>query len=120
MLLMREGKTAEAEAEYRSALAVYRKLADQSPDVDEFRGGQASTRNALGILLSNRGKPTEAEAPSAGASGGRGSVISEEQVEPAPDNRDQGRRGRVADVPRRCGQVPPIGARRGELWSAAT
>jgi tetratricopeptide (TPR) repeat protein len=70
MLLMREGKTAEAEAEYRSALAVYRKLADQSPDVDEFRGGQASTRNALGILLSNRGKPTEAEAPSAGASGG--------------------------------------------------
>ena len=27
------------------ALAFYRKLADRSPDVDEFRGGLASTRN---------------------------------------------------------------------------
>ena len=26
-------------------LALYRKLADRSPDVDEFRGGLASTRN---------------------------------------------------------------------------
>jgi tetratricopeptide (TPR) repeat protein len=60
-LLMHAGKTAEAEAEYRSALAVYRKLADQSPSVDEFRGGQASTHNAMGILLSNTGKLAEAE-----------------------------------------------------------
>ncbi len=60
--LKRTGKVADAEAEYRSALALYRKLADQSRDVDEFRAGIASAHNALGIVLSNAGKPAEAEA----------------------------------------------------------
>ena len=46
-LLARAGKPAEAETEYREALALFRKLADDSPTVTEFRQGLVSARAAL-------------------------------------------------------------------------
>ena len=59
---METGKPAEAEAEYRKALAIYQKLADDNPAVTEFRSRLADSHNNLGWLLSNTGKPAEAEA----------------------------------------------------------
>ena len=56
------GKPAEAEAEYRAALAIYRKLADDHPAVTEFRRGLADSHILLGNLLSQTGKAAEAEA----------------------------------------------------------
>ena len=62
ILLSDTGKPAEAEAEFRKALAIRQKLADDNPAVTEFRSGLADSHNDLGILLSNTGKPAEAEA----------------------------------------------------------
>ena len=74
-LLSNTGKPAEAEAEYRKALALWQKLADDNPAVTGFRHWQetsatdtefrqwlAASHNNLGKLLSNTGKPAEAEA----------------------------------------------------------
>ena len=62
ILLSNTGKPAEAEAEYRKALALWQKLADDNPAVTEFRSSLAWSHHALGNLLSNTGKPAEAEA----------------------------------------------------------
>ena len=62
ILLSETGKPAEAEAEYRTALAIQQKLADDNPAVTEFRSSLATSHNNLGILLSQTGKPAEAEA----------------------------------------------------------
>ena len=56
------GRPAEAEAEYREALAIRRKLVDDNPADTEFRNRLAVSHNNLGILLSQTGKPSEAEA----------------------------------------------------------
>ena len=61
-LLSQTGKLKEAEAEYRAALAIHAKLADDNPAVTEFRSRLASIHNNLGVLLSQTGKPAEAEA----------------------------------------------------------
>ena len=61
-LLSKTGKPAEAEAEYRKALAIRQKLADDNPAVTGFRSSLADSHFDLGILLSNTGKPAEAEA----------------------------------------------------------
>ena len=61
-LLSNTGKPAEAEAEYRKALAIWQKLADDNPAVTGFRSSLADSHFDLGILLSNTGKPAEAEA----------------------------------------------------------
>ena len=58
----RRAEPAEAEAEYRKALAIQQKLADDNPAVTEFRSGLAHSHNNLGILLCETGKPAEAEA----------------------------------------------------------
>ena len=55
------GQVAEAEAEYREALAIQQKLVNDSPADRDFRGGLAQTHAILGILLHETGKPTEAE-----------------------------------------------------------
>jgi hypothetical protein len=47
---------------YRKALAVFQKLADNNPAATGFRGRQAARHNNLRMLLSNLGKPSEAEA----------------------------------------------------------
>jgi hypothetical protein len=47
---------------YRKSLAVFQKLADNNPAATGFRGRQAACHNNLGMLLSNLGKPSEAEA----------------------------------------------------------
>ena len=62
ILLGETGKPAEAEAEYRKALALWQKLADDNPAVTEFRSGLAESHGCLGALLSKTGKPAEAEA----------------------------------------------------------
>ena len=61
-LLSKTGKPAEAEAEYRKALAIRQKLADDNPADTDFRSGLADSHFNLGILLSSTGKPAEAEA----------------------------------------------------------
>ena len=61
-LLSKTGKPAEAEAEFRKALAIRQKLADDNPAATGFRSGLADSHFDLGILLSNTGKPAEAEA----------------------------------------------------------
>jgi tetratricopeptide (TPR) repeat protein len=47
---------------YRKSLAVFQKLADNNPAATGFRGRHAACHNNLGMLLSNLGKPSEAEA----------------------------------------------------------
>ena len=61
-LLSKTGKPAEAEAEYRKALAIWQKLADDNPAVTDFRSSLACSHRNLGDLLSKTGKPAEAEA----------------------------------------------------------
>ena len=58
----RRASQPEAEAEYRKAMAIGQKLADDNPAVTGFRSDLANSHNNLGILLSDTGKPSEAEA----------------------------------------------------------
>jgi tetratricopeptide (TPR) repeat protein len=55
------GKHAEAEAAYRRALGIAKKLADEFPTVPGYRGELAGDLNSLGWLLKVRGRPAEAE-----------------------------------------------------------
>ena len=61
-LLSKTGKPAEAEAEFRKAMAIYQKLADDDPAVTDYRNDLAWSHRALANLLSKTGKPAEAEA----------------------------------------------------------
>ena len=54
-------KPSESEAEFRKALAIEQKLADDYPAVAEFRSSLAYGHNTVGSMLSAR-KPSEAEA----------------------------------------------------------
>ena len=60
--LLLVGKPAEAEAEFRRALEIYQKLADDNPAVTKFRKRLAYSHYDLQYLLSDTGKPAEAEA----------------------------------------------------------
>ena len=62
MVLTQTGKPAEAEAEFRQALAIYQKLADDNPAVTGFRGSLGDNHYNLGVLLSITGRAAEAEA----------------------------------------------------------
>ena len=55
-------KKSEAEAEYRKAIALRQKLADDYPAVTEFRSDLARSHNNLGVLLNETGRQSEAEA----------------------------------------------------------
>ncbi len=55
-------RTKDAEPVFREALAMYRKLADEFPDVVEFRRGRSSGHFYLGDVLSMNGKPADGEA----------------------------------------------------------
>ena len=59
---MNTGKPAEAEAEYRKAMALYQKLADDDPAVTRLPRRPGVESLGLAKLLSNTGKPAEAEA----------------------------------------------------------
>ncbi len=61
-LLSKTGKPAEAEAEYRKALAIRQKLSDDNPADTGLRSSLADFHFNHGILLSGTGKPAEAEA----------------------------------------------------------
>ena len=58
------GRSWEAEAEYRQALAILQKLADDHPAVTEFRFFLANSHYSLGYLLLDTGRATEAEVES--------------------------------------------------------
>ena len=62
MLLSHSGKQSEAEAEYRKAIALYQKLADDYPAVTQYRSDLASCLNNLGLLLNHMGRQSESEA----------------------------------------------------------
>ncbi len=55
------GKLAEAANEFRAALAIDQKLADENPAVPEFRFNRARRHDFLGKILSDMGKPADAE-----------------------------------------------------------
>ena len=57
----RTGKSSEAEAEFRKALAIRQKLADDNPAVTEFRNALADCHSNLGCILPQTGKPAAAE-----------------------------------------------------------
>jgi tetratricopeptide (TPR) repeat protein len=59
-LLSHAGKPAEAEAEYRTALAIQQKLADDNPAVTEFRHFLAGSQSELGRLLARENRFPEA------------------------------------------------------------
>jgi serine/threonine protein kinase/tetratricopeptide (TPR) repeat protein len=61
-LLSMSGLWAEAETEYRRAIAIRQKLVDENPDVLQFRMGQADNHLALGNLILSTGRQKEAEA----------------------------------------------------------
>ncbi len=87
-LLASTGKPAEAEAEFRKALALRQKLADDNPAVTEFRSGLAYSHNDLGGLLSEQGQ--------AGGGGGR---VPQGAGDPAEAGRRQPRRHRIPQRP---------------------
>ena len=90
-LLAQTGKPAEAEAEYRTALAIQQKLADDNPAVTEFRSRLADSHNNLGVLLSETGRRRRRRPSTAGAG------------DPAEAGRRQPRRHRL---PQRPGAQP--------------
>jgi tetratricopeptide (TPR) repeat protein len=55
-------KPAEAEAEYRAAIREHQRVADEHPNVPDYRLWLARCHYRLGTLLANLGKPAEAEA----------------------------------------------------------
>ena len=67
ILLIRSGKSVEARAEFREALAAFRKvlalrkkMADANPTSVQFQSELAKAHAATGLLLSQTGKPAEA------------------------------------------------------------
>jgi serine/threonine protein kinase/tetratricopeptide (TPR) repeat protein len=56
------GKPVQAETEFRTALALYLKLAEENKAEPEFRRGQGSCHFYIGGALWNQGKPSEAQA----------------------------------------------------------
>ncbi len=54
------GKPSEADAEYRKALTIDQRLADENPAVPEFRSDIATSHVGLGLLLWKASKSTEA------------------------------------------------------------
>ena len=54
-------KLLEAEAEYRQAMALYQKLADDHPTVTDFRKRLADCHNQLGVLLMGTGTKADAD-----------------------------------------------------------
>ena len=56
ILLFQTGKAAEAEAEFREALALQQKLADDNPAVIDCRNRVAQSHMNLGSLLSQTAK----------------------------------------------------------------
>jgi Flp pilus assembly protein TadD len=61
-VLSETGKPAEGEAEFRQAIALRQKLADDNPADTEFRSHLAGSHNILGTLLGAMGKLPEAQA----------------------------------------------------------
>ncbi len=57
----RTGNLSEAERQYRDALAIQQKLADDNPTVADFRDSLGLSHDNLGLLLLATGKPSEAE-----------------------------------------------------------
>ncbi len=62
LLWLKMNKNAEAEAEFREALAIHQKLTDDNPANTTFRSALAHSQSDLSYLLLNTGKLAEAEA----------------------------------------------------------
>jgi tetratricopeptide (TPR) repeat protein len=60
-LLASQGKSSEAEAEYRAALKDYQRLADEHPNELGYGNSAAVGHYYLGDLLAGQGKPVDAE-----------------------------------------------------------
>lgn len=62
LLLNALGRRAEADAAYRTALAIREKLVADYPAVPDYRSDLAGCQHNLGLLLNALGRPVEAEA----------------------------------------------------------
>jgi serine/threonine-protein kinase len=62
VMLTETDNPAEAEAEFRKALAIWQKLVDANPDLAQFRFSLAMSHSNLGIVLRDKGRFAEAEA----------------------------------------------------------
>jgi Tetratricopeptide repeat len=62
LVLSTTGKTSEAEVEYRTALAIQQKLAEENPAVTLLRSELAQSQDNLAVVLRQKGKPLEAAA----------------------------------------------------------
>ena len=88
ILLSSTGKPSEAEAEYRKALAIQQKLADDNPAVTEFRSRLALSHNNLGCAAVEYGQAI-----------GGGGRVPQGAGDPAEAGRRQPRRHRVPQPP---------------------
>src|SRR5205823_1091945 len=61
-VLKNRGQHQEAEAAYRQAITISRKLAADFPSVAAYRNWLAGSSNGLSLLLQDRGRYEEAEA----------------------------------------------------------
>ena len=61
-LLSETGRSADAEGEYRKAIAISRSVTEEAPAVTQYLEYLANHHNNLGLLLAQKGRPTEAEA----------------------------------------------------------
>jgi tetratricopeptide (TPR) repeat protein len=60
-MLFQAGKLSEAEAEFRTALAIRQKLVHDNPAAIQFRQGLGISHHSLGGVLQATGRPSEAE-----------------------------------------------------------
>jgi tetratricopeptide (TPR) repeat protein len=124
-MLAQTGKPLRAEAEFRTALALFRKLAENNPKIPLFREKAANVENNLSVVLRRLGRPAEArdhieravavlEAP---MEPGKSSDLAESCL-----NRGLARRavgdpaGAAADVRRATALYDPLPWRTGKEW----
>jgi tetratricopeptide (TPR) repeat protein len=77
-LLAASGRAAEAEAEFRAALALQQGLANDHPEVPAYHDQAANARNNLAVVLRRLGRPAEAIGLAERAVAARSALVGED------------------------------------------